>query len=102
MYIILFQNDDSNLEDLSKTLDCSLKITICNKLAKISSRNERKVSISPSTPDNNHVSEKKHEEIKNSPGLNNSIGSRSSLTFSKKKILLENEIQRKENVKVIL
>lgn len=104
-YILIFQFDESNLNNVSKIFDSPLRISITNKLVQLSGRiNESGVSIGPSAEIIDQISEKKNEKItKKNPELNGTSSPRSpNVSFSVKKILLENEIQRKENVKVCI
>lgn len=89
--------------EIAKSYD-KLKISIINKAARVSGEFD-KVTIGPRAfVENGHPPENKEKEdqpVTSSPSsLNGSGSSRSNITFSIKKILLENEVQRREKVKV--
>jgi hypothetical protein len=90
----------SHDNDITKSYDC-LKISVLNKASRISSEFD-KVTLGPdAVPESNLNFEciSKDQSNINNTSLNG-LSSRSNITFSIKKILLENEIQRRESVKV--
>ncbi|XP_011493871.1 PREDICTED: nucleoporin GLE1 [Ceratosolen solmsi marchali] len=100
--VVLCTNEGTNsqhVNDIAKSFDC-LKISILNKASQISDKFD-KVTLGPdAVPQDNHDSNSPNDDQAriNNSSLNG-LSSRSNITFSIKKILLENEIQRREKVK---
>lgn len=106
--------EQHNMHDITSDFAC-LKVSALEKASRISG-SVRRVTIGPDSiliPDCGEENENENENIENEPDNrivrvvrseatppNPKISSRTTITFSIKKILLENEIQRREDVRV--
>ncbi|XP_043472198.1 nucleoporin GLE1 [Leptopilina heterotoma] len=102
--------EETKLKNVSSEFE-SLKISVLQKARRVSLGNSNQVTIGPNSTfsyDDLNESEKKEnsqnscnilETEKSKTPLENHVSTRSGITFSIKKILYENELQRKEKVR---